>query len=161
MALFDDWRDSAFLVSTSPGASALMQQLCGMWLLPRSDLPADRKPAWCDKVGERVAADAQLTHLLFADDVWQLHQRQTAAGQDELLATLSCSGYPRPIDHWHLVHHAFRARGAINVTKWSLRDYDNKMRQMSAAAAGSPSGTTALTQVEELARQLRVMMRFP
>ena len=64
MAFFDDWRESAFLLSTAPSASAKMQELCCMWLLPRTDLAKETGLVFCDKVGAHDP-DWQLTHMMF------------------------------------------------------------------------------------------------
>ncbi len=131
-----------------------------MWLLPRTDLAEETGPIYCDKVGEHHP-DSQLTHMVFDEGagVWRLHQRQTAFGQDELLATLPCNSCPGPIDHWHLVHPSFGGRGTITVDKWTLNGYKRKMAQVASTSA---SGTTSLqARVEELSRELKVMMCLP
>ena len=101
-----------------------------MWLLPRTDLESERKNVWCDKLGV-CPADVSLTHMIFdeGDGLWKLQQRQTAFGQDETLATLSCVGYPKLNDHWHLVHRCFGGRGTISVDKWSMHAYNIKITQ--------------------------------
>ena len=121
-----------------------------MWLLPRTDLEPERTNVWCDKVGD-YNADVSLTHMIFdlGDGLWKLQQRQTAFGQDETLATLSCAGYPTLIDHWHLVHRCFGGRGTISVDRWTMHEYNVTMTQL------DPSS------VEDLSRELNVMKFRP
>ena len=121
-----------------------------MWLLPRTDLEAGRTNVYCDKVGE-YHADVSLTHMIFdkGDGLWKLLQRQTALGQDETLATLSCEGYPKLNAHWHLVHRCFGGRGTITMDRWTVHDYNTKITQP------DPS------RLEDLSRELNVMRFGP
>ena len=55
MEAMADWHDSVFLISSSPGASEKMLELCGMFLLPRTDLAPARTHVFCDKVDDHYA----------------------------------------------------------------------------------------------------------
>ena len=113
-----------------------------MWLLPCTDLAEETGPIFCDKVGEHHP-DSQLTHMVFnqASGAWPLFQRQAARGQDELLATLACTPWPGPIDHWHLVRPSFGGRGTITVDRWTLPAYKGKMAQLASTSAGGTPGS--------------------
>ena len=131
-----------------------------MWLLPRTDLAEDARPTFCDKVGVHEP-DWQLTHMMFDEraGMWRLFQRPTAFGQDELLATVSCSSWPGPNHHWHLVHPGFGGRGTITVEKWTLKGYKKIIEQEASAPA---SGTTSLqARVEDVSSELKATMRVP
>ena len=145
-----DWRDSVFRISSSPSASITCKELCGMWLLPRTELEPERTNVWCDKIGE-VHPDDSLTHMIFdeGDGLWKLQQRQTISGQDEMLATLSCAGHPKLNDHWHLVHRCFGWRGAITMDRWTMHDYKMKITQADPSC------------LDELSRKLKVMQGGP
>ena len=145
-----DWRESVFRISSSPSASITCKELCGMWLLPRTDLDPGRTNVWCDKIGS-CHPDVSLTHLILdeGDGLWKLQQRQTISGQDEMLATLSCAGHPKLNDHWHLVHRCFGWRGAITMDRWTMHDYKMKITQADPSC------------LDELSRKLKVMQGGP
>lgn len=124
----DDWRDCVFVISSETGCSSRMDGLCGMVLFPRSDLSSEITNVFCDKVGNYDTV-TQLTHLSYNAEqgVWNLEQRATPRGQDELLATLTCKNrYPKYRDRWHLVHESFGGKGSIDVDRWTLQDYKNR-----------------------------------
>ena len=155
MEAMADWCDSVFVISTSPGVSDKMLELCGMFLLPRTDLA--RKHVFCDKVDDHYA-DVALTHMSFneAERTWILEQRATPFGRDEVLATLSgINRYPDATDRWHLVHESFGGKGALQVGRWTMQDYMKKMKYMPTSAS------SALSRVKKLSQELKELMHIP
>ena len=157
MEAMADWCDSVFVISTSPGVSDKMLELCGMFLLPRTDLEPARKNVFCDKVDDHYA-DVALTHMSFneAERAWILEQRATPFGRDEVLATLSgINRYPDVTDRWHLVHESFGGKGSLQVGRWTMQDYMKKMKYMPTSAS------SALSRVKKLSQELKEVMYMP
>ena len=157
MEAMADWRDSVFLISSSPGASEKMLELCGMFLLPRTDLAPARTHVFCDKVDDHYA-DVSLTHMSFCESqrLWILEQRPTPFARDEVLATLSgINRYPEVTDRWHLVHESFGGKGSLQVCRWTMQDYMKKMKYMPTSA------TSALSRVKEISCELKEVMYMP
>ena len=154
MEAMADWRDIVFVISTSYGDSEKMLELCGMFLLPRTDLAPERVNVFCDKIDDH-SADMPLTHMSFSEGqgMWILEQRATPFGQDEILATMPCTKrYPEATDRWNLVHRSFGGKGSLQVTRWTMQDYMRKMKYMPT------SDTGALSRVKKLSRELKEVM---
>ena len=157
MAAMADWSDNVFMISTSAASSEKMLELCGVFLLPRTDLAPATKNVFCDKVGDYLA-DVPLIHMVFneAQRMWILEQRATPFGHDEVLATLSgIDHYPVGTEEWRLVHESFGGKGVLSVSRWTMQDYKKKMKYMPA------SDTSALSRVEKLSRELKEVMYMP
>ena len=149
----DDWRDSVFVISTSADSDKMLE-LCGMFLLPRTDLAPARTHIFCDIVDDHFA-DVPLTHMSFCENegLWILEQRATPFARDEILATLSCTKrYPEATDRWHLVHNSFGGKGSLQVCRWTMKDYMTKMKYIPT------SNISVLARVKKLSRQLQEVM---
>ena len=152
----DNWHYCVFRILTESGCSSLMDGLCGMFLLPRTDCMPDYENIFCDKVGEYDIHE-QLTHLSYnsQEGFWTLEQRPNSHGVDETLATLVCPNrFPDRTGQWQLVHNSFDGKGWIRLDRWTLQEYNNRMEMLSS------SYDCRSLKIEEVSRGLQEM-RLP